>query len=133
MDDKTRRMFIELLKDDKEWARNVFSEPRIVAEAAKRGGFPIPGFLGNAIGNFVAKEQVDDLTKGIEVLEGRATCLNPEFKHFIVTILQNDSNWYLRSRNIGYSEFNAAPEEICRRIEAGLDEIKALPVCNDDS
>jgi hypothetical protein len=129
MDEKTRRMFIELLTDDREWAKNVFSEPRIVAEAAKRGGFPIPTHLGDAIGNFVAKEQVADLTRGIEVLEGKATCLSPEFKHFLVTILQNDSNWYLRSKNIGYSEFNATPEEICRRIEAGLEEIKALPTC----
>jgi hypothetical protein len=129
MEEQTRHMFIELLKDDREWARNVFSEPDIVSGAAERGGIPVSYFLGNAIGRFVANEQVNDLTRGIEVLEGRAQCLDPDFKHFLVTIIENDSQWYLRSRDIGFSEFSKTPEEICKKIEAGLAELRSLPTC----
>jgi hypothetical protein len=130
MDEKTRRIFVEELESDRTWARKVFGEPHLVTNATRRGGIPIPDIVGDFLAQFATRQQTNDLDRAIDIMKHYPPkCLDSDFKHFLVTILESDSEWLINSAETGYSELLVPSKEVCDNIHSSLDELRALPTC----
>ena len=139
MDDRARKAIIEMLEHDRIWASEVFS-PEVgsavirLAKERNPGLAIIPNVIGPLVTEVVRDEQTVDLSKAIDLLYNWdrmvPRCLNDNFKLWLLTIIENDTDWFVKSAiETEYSTLTRPKKEVCDKIMEAIEEIRVVPTC----